>query len=1058
MKTKILFIFIFISMNTSAQYSLKGVVTSKDNSVPLSGATVKIVSLNLSTKTDDKGHFKLFASKNRIDLEVSYMGYLKEEISLMLVRDTMLSVFLTRGIETLEEVTVSTGYQNIPKERATGSFATIDNRSFNLQVSTDVLSRLEATASGLSVDRGTSSTGRISVRGLSTIKGPKEALIVLDNFPYSGNISSINPNDIESVTVLKDAAAASIWGATAGNGVIVITTKKGKFNQPFALNFNSYINIGAKPDLDYLNPMASSDFIDVEKLLYANGYYSDWINSTNKRALSNVVELLIKNPYNLDSEISSLRKNDVREDFDKYVYQQALNQQYALNLSGGSKNISWIASTGYDRNNSNLAAKFERLTFNIQNVFQPTKYLQINSAVSYSSVNEESGKLGYGSITQDRGAILPYTQLADKNGNPLAVIKSISQSYLETAGNGKLLDWKYYPLIDYKYTPVTNSIYNLILSAGAKYELISGLNFDLKYQYERQTTDNRNNLDLNSYYTRNLINSFTQIDPLGTKLSVIPLGNILDLNNGLLKTHNLRGQLNFRKEWSKNELSVIGGSEIRRITNTSNSSRFYGFNDDILTYGNVDYSNQYPDFITGVRSFLPNNQDLSDRRTNYVSTFANASYTYDRKYILSLSGRRDASNLFGLNTNDQWNPFWSAGLGWVLSNSSFYHSPIIPFLKLRATYGFSGNIDPSMSAVTTIEYVNNSPYTSAPYSRFTNYNNRDLKWETSKMLNLGLDFKIKQGWISGSLEFYTKSGRNLFGDALIDYTSGIGNSIVKNVASMKGTGLDVILNSINQIGKVQWSTNLNFSFYKDKVINYYLGAVQASSFVTSNVPVSGVIGKPVYSIFGYKWRGLDPQNGDPQGEVNGQISKDYSVLTGTETKVTDLKYFGSAIPTFFGSFTNSLAFKKLNVSLGLVYKLGYFYRRRSINYSSLFSNWNGNADFANRWQKTGDELNTYIPSLVYPSINNRDAFYAGSEVLIERGDHIRLQFVNLSYDLDKSVWKHLPFNNLQLYLNISNLGMLWRSNGSGIDPDYNYTNNSLPNARTYSFGVRASIY
>ncbi|HEK19365.1 MAG: SusC/RagA family TonB-linked outer membrane protein [Mucilaginibacter sp.] len=1054
---------LFCRLYAEGQSVIKGRVLSATDSLPVTGATVRLKGTNIGTVSNEKGMFSIPFKGAQSILETSFIGYKTEISSINTANDRFLTIVLKSSYNQLNEVNVSTGYQNLPKERATGSFNLIDNKTFNQQVGTDVLSRLGAVANGLTIDRGTGPTGQITIRGLSTINGPKDPLIVLDNFPYDGDINNINPNDVDNITILKDAAAASIWGARAGNGVIVITTKKGKFNQPLTIDFNANATIGAKPDLSYLKVMSSSDFIDVEQMLYSQGFYNDWINSSNHRVLSDVVELLIKrdngalSATNAASQINTLRQHDVRTDFNKYIYQQSVNQQYALSLRGGSNTMSWNASTGYDHNMDNLAAGYNRINVRFQNTYRVTKNLDLSSGIYYTQSDQKSGKSGYGSITQYASSILPYAQLADQNGNALAIPRNNSISYLSTAGNGSLLDWKYYPLEDYKHSKSTQSLQDMVLNTGLNYRFLSGFNLDLKYQYERQNVDGQTLNDADSYYARNLVNSFTQIATDGTVSNIIPKGGILDLSESKIQSHDLRAQLNYNKIWGKHELSAIAGNEWRLATMTGNSSRLYGYNNNILTFGNVDYSNAYPDFISGDLNYIPNNQSIDHKQTNYISSFANAAYTYDQKYVLSLSGRRDASNLFGLNTNNQWNPFWSTGLSWLLSNESFYKSKLVPVLKIRATYGLSGNIDPGMSAVTTIQYASNSPYTNSPYSRFINYYNPDLKWETSKMLNVGIDFQTAENRLSGSVEYYHKQGDNLFGTALIDYTAGIGNSIVKNAANMKGNGLDIELKSLNLKGQLQWQTVLNFSYYKDQVTNYYLSSTQGSSFVGANVPISGVTGKPVYSIFAYKWSGLDPQTGDPRGYLNGQISKDYTSLTGSATQVSDLQYFGSATPTMFGNMSNTFTYKSISLNFSMVYKLGYYFRRTSVNYTNLFNNWLGNSDYTLRWQKSGDEKTTNAPSLVYPAVTARDAFYAGSAPLVEKGDHIRLQYINLSYQLSKDIVRYLPVKSLQLYVNASNLGIIWRANKQGIDPDYNYTPNSLVNPRTYSFGLRANM-
>lgn len=1032
---------------------IKGEVYNKDG-ISLEGVTITDMHGETLSYTGSFGVFSLSNSGLGDTVLFRIIGY--RDMHYIINEEAFIRIVMEVNPQIIENVEINTGYQQLPKERVTGSFTTVDNRTFNQQISTDVLGRLEAVANGLVVDRGTTPVPRITVRGLSTIRGPKEALIIVDNFPYEGKLENINPNEVESVTILKDAAAASIWGARAGNGVIVITTKKSKIEKEWAIELNSNITVGSKPDLSYIRQMTASDFIDVEQYLFGEGYYDSWINSINKRGLSPVVEILKSDPLDAQQQIDKLKNVDVRKDFDRYLYQRSINQQYGVGLSGGNGSVNWRASVGHDNNVSNLNARYNRSTVRFYNTYRPIKSLHLFSEINYVKSNQKSGRPGYGDIIQ-LGGILPYAQFADENGAILPIVQGHSLSYLENIREKKLLDWKFYPLEDYKYARSVGVTQDYLINTGANYKFLSNFSFDFKYQNKRESISGKQYYDQNSYYARDIINSFTQIRSTGEIVNNIPMGGILDLSNTLLNSNSFRGQLNFDKKWSKHDFITLLGNELRTKRVTGESNRVYGYHDEILSYGLVDFKNPYPHFISGSQNYIPDKVGMRDVRTNFISTFFNASYAYDQKYLFSVSGRRDASNLFGLKTNDQWNPFWSAGISWIASNERFLGNSILSFAKLRATYGFSGNIDPTMSAVTTIRYVINSPYTLSPYSLFENYSNPNLRWETSKMLNLGFDFITKNNVLSGTVEYYRKIGEDLFGESLVDYTLGIGNSVIDNVASMKGNGIDIELTSNNLRGHLKWQTVFNFSRFKEVVTKYHLSSTQASFFVTSNVPISGLVGKPVYSIYGYRWAGLDSQTGDPQGYIGDEISKNYTVLTGSETDIKALKYFGSAIPTTYGSIRNSFSFKNFTLDFSLLYKFGYYYRKSSINYGSLFSNWNGHVDYSKRWQKPGDEVWTDVPSVVYPSSSARDAFYRGSEVLIEKGDHVRLQYVNFGYKLTSLLGMTSVFKNLHIYFAASNLGIIWRANKSKIDPDYNYTSNALPNTATYSVGFRADL-
>lgn len=1046
-----------------SQQALSGKVLSQRDSLPIAGAVVSVQGSKTAVSTNALGSFTVPVSGDDVVLTIQHIGYEPQNLAIKILQNKDVTVYLEMTYQIMQEVeVVSTGYQQLPRERATGSFATVDKELFNQQVGTDILSRLPAITNSMVMDNGRLLSGQMIVRGLSTISGPKDPLIVVDNFPYDGDITNINPNIVESITVLKDASASSIWGARAANGVIVITTKSGQFNQPTTLEFNSNLMLGAKPDLGYIRQMSSNDFINVEQELFSRNFYNSQINAANRPVISPVVDLLNKvrngelSEEQGQQQISALREIDVRDQFNQYMYKPSVNQQYFLSAHGGTGKFLWTSSAGYDHNKDNLGSSYQRINLRFRNTYRPIDNLSFTTGLYYTQSQNASGRTGYSGVSMRGSFFVPYTQMADAQGNPLAVPRTWNQSFIETAGDGKLLDWNYYPLTDWKHQISDRKVSDILITSELNYQLINGLNAIVSYQYERQVGLNNSLADENSYMARNYINSFAQIINDNVDF-IVPVGGILDKSNSVLTANNLRGQLSFDNTYEKHNISAITGAEIRSANIDSHQVRYYGYNPNNLTTGNVDYRRAYPSFIGGGANFIQDSQHLGQTDTRFVSYFANAAYTFDNRYILSASGRRDASNLFGLKTNDQWNPFWSAGLAWKVSNEQFYNSGFFPYLNLRATYGFSGNIDPSMVAVNTIIYQSAvSIYNGLQVAQFNNYYNPLLKWETSKMFNLGVDFRLKNDRLSGSVEYYHKKGENLFGTSPVDYTTGVPPSMLRNVASMKGAGWDIELKSLNIDKLFKWRTILNFSIYRDKIIDYEVNRTLARQYViASSVPISGIKDHPVYAIYAYKWAGLDPDTGEAQGYLDGEISKDYNNITGTGTKVEDLEYFGSAIPTRYGSLINVVSYKDLSLQVGVSFKFGYWFRRSSINYTDLFNNWNGHSDYAYRWQNPGDEAHTDVPVNPYTTNSNRDAFFNGSSVLVEKADHIRLQYVNLAYDLKFPNSIYNKTNAIQLYFNINNIGLLWKATDLDIDPDFNIGANNLVSPTNYALGIRA---
>lgn len=1067
MRKNLAALFFVMSIGAHAQQAIQGTIIDAESGKPVVGASVSNKQNPSLTISDQNGTFTLNTSGNEVHLQISKQGFYPFSEKFKVPLTVPLLITLRPKTTNIEEVTLTTGYQKIPKERATGSFSSVTEAELNKLVTPNVADRLAALANSVTWDSGTSDQPQLTVRGISTIKGPRQPLIVLEDFPYEGNLSNINPNMVESITILKDAAAASIWGARAANGVIVITTKKGKANQPINISFNANTTIGGKPDLSYIRQMSASDFISVEQRLFDAGFYDSEIDSPLHPAMTPVVDILNKKKKGLLSEeqasqmIGELRKIDTRDQYSKYMYQMIENRQYALNLSGGNPLMSWSSGLGYDDNVGNLGQTYRRFNIQLQNTWKLANKVNLNLGAIFTRTKEKSGRVGYGSITYGGNSRVPYLSFADGNGEPLAIPFNYDPNYLQTLNGKGLLDWRYFPLTDWQDNTQTSDAKEVILNAGLQYKIIPGLDAEIKYQYQNSTGDSEQLYNKNSYYSRNYVNSFAQWDDSGKAMFIIPKGGILDTYASRTEINNIRGQINFNRVWKQHAVTAIAGAETRETKMHNHSNRYYGFNEDTQASANVDFTNLYPNLITGSLEYIIPNQSMQMKNIRFASLYANGAYTYDKRYTVSASIRRDASNLFGLKTNDQWNPFWSVGSAWNINNEKFFSVNWLSNLKLRSSYGFNGNIDPSMVALTTIIYdTMMSPYTGTPTARIDNFYNPNLRWETSRIINLGIDFATQNERIAGTVEWFTKTGTNLFGTAQLDYTTGI-NNMLMNVAGMKGVGMDITLKTRNIISKsFQWDTQFNMSTYKDQITDYYLKNTLASSYVptaNSGVGISGTVGMPVYAIFAYRWAGLDPQTGDPRGYLNGEVSTNYAAILNSDKGIEGLKYFGSAIPTVFGSLMNTFSYKGFSVDLGITYKLGYWFRRGSINYNELVNSGVGHSDYAIRWQNPGDENHTNIPSEILTSNATRDKFFAGSEVLVEKADHVRMQFITLNWQLSPDFLKNLAVKRIELYGSVNNVGLIWKANAANLDPDYSFGNESLKPVTTYSVGFRANF-
>ena len=1028
---------------------------------PLPAAVVELRLVRLSYLADSSGRLRLKIS-GKDTLVVSFMGYRRQQRAVDGRTGKLQEFFMEESAGTLEVVTVSTGYQRIPRERSTGAFGLVDEKLLSQQIGTNVMDRLPYLSSALNLDRRGAGGNQLSVRGLSTIQGPSAPLVVVDNFPYQGELENINPNDVESITILKDAAATSIWGAKAGNGVIVITTKKGTLGKPFSVSFGASTMMTAKPDLFGLQQMSPSEMVDVELMLFERGRFDAVSPAALMAPVSPLVALLRRHrsgavdDAQLAEAVQGFRDSDVRNEFSRYFYRNGLNQQYSLQLSGSAEKLAWRTSFGHDRNSSELGAGYQRTNLNISALLTPLKGLEVSLGLLLTRSISTGGRPGYGSVSVPGGELPMYTRFACDDGRPLAVAKDYSLAYLQGLP-ATLLDWKYYPLEDYRHTDVSSRLDDVVLDIGLRQKLAKGLQGELSYRNQQQRTDGENLYGQQSYFVRNLVNNFSQLNVQSGALSYkVPLGAILDKSIGRRPSYNLRGQLNYNAAIGRHGLALMAGGEMSQDRTMVQRFRTYGLDPEVLTFSQVDVTARYPQYATGALGLIPNNQAMLERTNRFVSAYFNGSYIYLGRYTFSASARRDGSNLFGVLPNNRFNPLGSLGLKWNLGAERFFKAGWVDGLQLKGTLGISGNTDQNRSAYATLAFPASSPYTNTPYAQIGSFANPELRWERVMMLNLGADFSLLKGRIAGSAAYYRKSARDLFGRAQIDYTGGAGESIIKNVGRMTGSGLELELRTKASFLGIDWEAGLDLTRYRDKVTGYYNPNTDGSAFVGKEIPVvTGLVGKPVFGVFSYRWAGLDPLTGDPVGILAGAQSKDYNAIIGRGTSIDQLVYHGSAMPTLFGNFRHTFSYGNFSLTAVLNYKLGYFFTKRSISYNSLYNSRTGHSDFSRRWQKPGDEQFTQVPSMVYPENASRDAFYARSEVNVISGDHLRLQYLSMAWSLAKQRQRWLPVRTASLQLNMNNLGILWRANSHGVDPDYPI--GSLTNPFNVAIGLKTNF-
>ncbi|MCW3087593.1 MAG: SusC/RagA family TonB-linked outer membrane protein, partial [Sediminibacterium sp.] len=987
------------------------------------------------------GTFRLEAIALPDTLLITLTGYRQQK---MVVAGPMTSLVIALEplYAELDEVIVNTGYQALPKERSAGSFVQLDNALVNRRVSSNILDRLDGVTSGLLFNRNrtpAANESAIVIRGRSTLFASPEPLIILDNFPYDGDINNINPNDVENITVLRDAAAASIWGARSGNGVIVITTKKGKQGQPLKVTFNTNLSFGGKPDLYYQPLLDAPGYLAIESFLFGKGHFNSRLSSPYL-GISPAVDIFAQRKAGLISAadsaslIEALSRTDARTDLLKYLYRNSITQQYSVAMSGGGMANQFYLSAGYDKTLSNMRNNDQdRITIYGKNTYQLIKdKLELSGDMAFTSSRSNTATSVF-NITYPI-----YTRLVDDDGHALPVYRDYRKKWLDTIGQGQLLDWMQRPYDELSLADNRSMLMDYRLLTVLKYTLRKGWDMTVSYQFEKGSTEIRNLQSQESYFTRDLINRFTQPDyTTRIPLRQVPLGDVLDGTQSVFTSHNARAIMNYETALGKEgRLTILVGGEIKDYTNFTSSRRLFGYNEDNATDIAINPVSQFVTLPAGslARISLINAQKgLTDR---YLSGFGNIGYSFRDRYLLNLSARKDASNLFGVSANQKGIPLWSVGAGWILNREKWFHTPLVSYLKLRLTYGYNGNVDKSTSAFTTAGVGSGSIFLQ-PSAGIINPPNPELSWEKIGMLNAGLDYSFFRGLLSGSIDYYRKSGQNLIGNSEVASQTGV-SQFRQNIADIKTSGFDLVLTAHLLKSNPAWNVSLLYSHVTDEVTRYLLKASQTKAYVTT-IQGNPLEGKPWSAVFAYQWAGLGSSTGDPQGMVNGQTSTDYSRLI-NPLSTAELVYMGAGRPTNFGSIRNDLSWKGFNLSMNLVFSTGYYYRKPAVSYTSTFNAMMAygifsNGDLARRWQKPGDESVTNVPSLVYPAVAARDEFFQYAATLVEKGDHLRLRDIRLGYDVPLPSRKNYPIHSCTLYLYANNIGILWRANQSGIDPD-----------------------
>lgn len=1037
----------------------------------LAGATVYVKGTSRRIVADSNGTFEIDASEGEV-IVVSYVGFQSREIKVTakdVEKESIGFILLSQAQRTIDavEVVVNTGYQSMARARSAGSVAKVDmNVVAGRSSSTNLLQRLDGLVPGLVINNAPGGEPLL-VRGLTSLNSTRSPLIVVDGVELpsdntstepqrnvlntSNPIANINPQDIAEISVLRDASAASIWGAKAANGVIIITTKKGKAGQKLRVEYDGFYNFQGKPDRNYVPKMNSRDFITTAKEVFPQFVpYYNWNTVKSMGPVPPHLQILYDQYRGLitqaqaDKALDSLSAIDNRGEIGSLFYRNAATTNHTVSLSGGGQMYSFYGSMSYtgiqsstpgERNNS--------YKVNLRQDFNVNKRLQFSVITDLTNTVASATNLGNG-INAPGVSFVPYQHFRDAAGNPLAVnfLGSYSDSLrLDYAGRSRV-NLDYVPIDEFSRAHANSSNIAGRVVGNAKLLLLKGLRFEGTYGYQTFSRNSRTVLDQESYIVRNQLVGFTQAPTVNsTPRYWLPKdGGMLTVNNASQKNWTVRNQLTFDQNWREHQLTVMAGQEATSITPLADTARYYGWDDQLQVSRSVDVDmlmKGIPGTVPGgVRALESNNVSGGEgaiaRTTSYYSTLG---YMYQRKYALNASWRIDESNLFGLSKAAQNRPVYSVGGKWLFSREDFMKSASwVDEMAFRFTYGITGNAPrPAQAASFDILQAAASPnYVTGAGLTIGTPGNDKLTWEGTAVYNAGLDFDILHGRLGGSIDGYIKKTSNLIGSLMTAPLTGY-PTVIGNYGDLENKGIEISLNSTNlHTSNFSWSTSLNIAYNKNKITR-----MATASAITTGIDMIGasfVQGRPAYAVFGFKYGGLNAE-GDPQIiQADGKL---LSTVNGS--KPEDVEMLGSSQPLWTGGLFNTFQYKGFQLGINISFNLGHvLYRDFNPVWTEPLTQNNISPEFANRWKVPGDEKKTNIPRYAYNSsiADDRNIFYYTYASLNSfDASFAKIREITLSYAMAPHFIQRIGAEGLTIRAQVSNL-MLWKKNNLGIDPEF----------------------
>lgn len=1083
---------------------VSGTVTDTSGN-PIVGATiVSSKHAHIGTTTDSKGFFLLTNIESDDVLQVGFVGMKSKELPV----GAQMRFDITLENDTEIDEVIVTGYQEISKHQVAGAVKQVKMDEIKLGASFSVNQMLAGQISGVNVIQTSgepSATPKIRIRGTSSILGNKSPIWVLDGIilddPVQVNyqdltgddaaylignaIAGVNPSDIESITVLKDASATALYGVQAANGVIVVTTKRGEAGRT-KIRYDGSFTLNERPSYRQLDVMNAAERITLSQEMLADHFeYSRLPDDIGYEAL---YMKYMNHGLTYDQFASEVSKMASRNtDWYDLVFRDAFSHNHTVSLTGGSERTYYYASVGYN-NTPTTAIKggSERFSANMKLNSWLTKKLYMGISISgYQNKNK-----GYSSMA----GVNPNTYAQNTARTIPAYNDDGSYYYYKLAGynsisaNGSSIKEypKYNILNELNETGAQGEVANLNLQLNLQYEFIKGLRYEL---LASMVHDNSKRFDYatdaSTYIAKMrgwnldfpyLTGDYTSQD--WYQESPIPQGGILSASYNTNTSYTLRNTLRYNTQLKeKHTISAFVTSEIRSIPTTGSSSIWYGWQPERGLAIEPVFTDKY---IENARNGQYN-PTLTDRTTHYVSWLGSASYSYMDKWTINGNIRMDGSNSFGENPKYRFLPVWSVAGKYTLSNEPWLRdSKVLSQLAIRASYGVQGNVDQNTSPSLVIQIGSTDATTGLNQSHVSLLPNADLRWEKTQSYNVGLDFAFLGDLVTGTIDAYKKHGTDMI--ATTQVSSATGRSELKiNSGVVDNAGVEVAL-GFHPLHTNNWDLylNVNYSYNRNKLIK-----ANSSAVVNNTSKISGtalIEGKPLGTLYSYNFAGLNHDTGypvfyDKNGNATGMIPDDKS--ESGEKEVPNYSLYEDEIelvesgvmdPPHYGGFDFTLRWKSLRLSASFTYSAGAVGRLPGI-YTDAYNAYdpaqNMRKEFITRWRQPGDELHTNIPVLYnydnYQDLPRRDGILSDRDVIegnnmydystarIAKTNVLRMRSLGLSYYVPTHKLRSWGIESAMISLQATNLFFIADKAWGGMDPESGYA--AVPTPRTYTLNV-----